>query len=159
MKKSSGNFERFLVIGVALGVVVISVALNLFVHTYRMPTASMAPTLPMGCRVIAFTTNDAARGDIIAFRDPRQPQTPFTMRVAAVAGDEVQIVDRKLLVNGKPVAEPPRDDFAPFRLPPGHYFVLGDNRGASSESRTVRREDLVARVAYVFTWPGGLRKV
>lgn len=183
MTKSSGNFERFLVIGVALAIVVISVLLNLTVRVYRIPQGAMAPAMPPGCRVLAVNAEEAGRGDVVAFYYPVDRQYVYLFRVVAIGGDEVRIVDKQLYVNGKPAAEPykvhgdaqlfpdqpalpepyrSRDQFGPFRVPPGHYFVMGDNRDYSSDSRywgTVPRENLIGRVKLVFTWRGGFRRV
>jgi signal peptidase I len=145
------------------------------VRTYRNSTASMEPTLPVGSRMVTIPTNHASRGDIVAFIYPLDPQVSFGKRVVAVGGDEVEIRAKQLFVNGKEVSERyathsdsntyphdlnlpepyrSRDWFGPFRVPAGTYFVLGDNRDASSDSRywgTVPQQNIIGRVVLVFS--------
>ena len=82
------------------------------------------------------------RGDIIVFRYPRDPVKSFIKRVIAVAGDHVRIDDGRVFLNGKLVVEDyvPRayqDDrsYPELVVPPDSYFVLGDHRSLSDDSR------------------------
>jgi len=152
-------------------------ASRIWFRTYRIPTGTMDPTIPVGCGVVVRVQKSAARGDIIAFRYPLDPKTTFLKRVAAVGGDIVEIRDKHLYVNGAEAREPyvvhtdeqtypnlvalpepyrSRDQFGPYRVPNEHYFVLGDNRDRSSDSRywgPVPAANLTGRVvaAYTFT--------
>jgi len=89
-------------------------------------------------------------GDIIVFRYPRDPSKDFIKRCVAVEGQVVEIRDKQLYVDGVLRTEPftkftdrtmrrghgdPRDNFGPERVPPGHLFMMGDNRDNSSDSR------------------------
>ncbi|MBV8544216.1 MAG: signal peptidase I [Acidobacteria bacterium] len=154
------------------------------VRTYRNLTGSMEPTIPIGDRMIAMPTGSVHRGDIIVFDYPlQQPNVAFAKRVVAVGGDTVEIRSRRLFVNGEAVAEPyaihldpitypamqtlpepyrSRDHFGPYQAPPGTYFVLGDNRDRSSDSRywgIVPGENLRGRVVLLFSWSSGFRRV
>lgn len=99
------------------------------------------------------------RGDIVVFRSPEDPQLDLVKRCVAVGGDTIQMVDQKVTIDGQPVddssyavhREPPelaalppalahaqrvrRDNFGPFKVQPGQYFCLGDNRENSNDSR------------------------
>lgn len=90
------------------------------------------------------------RGDIIVFKFPKNESRDFIKRVVGVPGDQIELVRQKLYVNGKMVKEPyaihldpaeglqsvsPRDDFGPIIVPPGHLFMMGDNRENSQDSR------------------------
>jgi signal peptidase I len=91
------------------------------------------------------------RGDIIVFRYPEDPSKDFIKRVIGIPGDVVHIENKKVLVNGKSIEEPyvqhvrpeivsgkvnnPRDNMAPIQVPPNSYFVMGDNRDESLDSR------------------------
>lgn len=89
------------------------------------------------------------RGDIIVFKFPRNESRDFIKRVIGLPGDKVQIIRQNVYINDKlykhPQARhtdtpgiepfPPRDDFGPVIVPPGHLFMLGDNRENSQDSR------------------------
>jgi len=153
------------------------------VRTYRNVTGSMTPTLPLGDRLIAVHTASVARGDIIAFEYPLRPGVFFAKRVVALGGDTVEIRAKQLFVNGHAVSEPyavhldptiypdtptlpepyrSRDHFGPSEVLPGMYFVLGDNRDQSADSRyfgSIPREALRGRVVLLFSWSHGLRRI
>ncbi|MEA2239484.1 MAG: signal peptidase [Thermoanaerobaculia bacterium] len=175
--------RRILIAFVVLPFVVLSGLLWFgVVRIYRNTTGSMEPTLPMGARFLTILTSRANRGDIVAFVYPLDPQVLFDKRVVAVGGDVVEIRDKRLFVNGnelneryavhadttvypnnKLLPEPyrSRDHFGPFRVPAGTYFVLGDNRDESSDSRywgTVPRENIRGRVVLAFSWSRGFWK-
>ena len=114
------------------------------------------------------------RGDIIVFRYPLQPDTDFVKRVIGLPGDTVEVHDKVVSINGKPMAEPyvdPRrsDDLSaaaaasgavsvarsvrPVHRPEGQYFAMGDNRDRSSDSRywgTVPRSMIKGRAFMVY---------
>ncbi len=83
------------------------------------------------------------RGDVVVFKHPQQPELQYIKRVAGVPGDVVQLRDGALWVDGRPVDEPwVRDDYLlagqttePVLVESGHYFMLGDHRNDSSDSR------------------------
>ena len=82
------------------------------------------------------------RGDIVVFRYPRDPQKSFIKRVIGVSGDHVRIVDGHVLLNGKMLVEDYvptiyQDDrsYSEVVVPPDSYFVLGDHRSLSNDSR------------------------
>jgi signal peptidase I len=88
------------------------------------------------------------RGDIVAFRYPRDPEITFLKRVVAVAGDRIEIRDDALFVNGNRMNEPYvvhnrrvgkivgyHESMSPLTVPEGHMFVMGDNRDDSEDSR------------------------
>jgi len=85
------------------------------------------------------------RGDIVVFRYPLHPEEAFLKRVAAVAGDELEIRDGVVYINSRPVNEPyavhrfrlfaAHEQMGPIVIPPGKLFVMGDNRDNSSDSR------------------------
>lgn len=91
-----------------------------------------------------------ARGDIIVFKYPEDPSRDFIKRVIAVEGDVIESKDKTVYVNGKPPSEPftrhsdnsvrpagiePRDNFGPKIVPKGKFFMMGDNRDQSYDSR------------------------
>ena len=130
---------------------------------------SMTPTLKHGeWLAVTAILPQPARGDIVII-SPRTNafHDALVKRVIAVAGDEIDLVDGHVLVNGAPLDEPylPEDVLTypasemqsdllyPVKVPPGHLFVMGDNRGGSADSRVnavgfVRVDDILGRVSF-----------
>lgn len=124
---------------------------HLFVNRYifgAAPTALERTLLPL---------REPRRGDIVIFRSPKQPTVDLVKRLIGLPGDTVQVIDKKLYVNGQSVDDDAfvvhkdprlypdrpgvdlerrqRDNFGPIHVPEGHYFCLGDNRDESYDSR------------------------
>lgn len=138
---------------------------ELVAEPFRIPSASMAPTLRTGDHVVvdklAFRIGDAHRGQIAVLREPGSGDL-LLKRIVAVAGDVVGIEDGVLVVNRRrpvePYADPASIDseyFGPVTVPAGAVFVLGDNRSNSVDSRdfgVVPVTNLVGRVR-ARVWP------
>ena len=99
-------------------------------------------------RILSF--KKPGKGDIIVFKYPEDPSRDFIKRVTAVEGDVIESRNKTVYVNGKPTIEPyaqytdnsmrpagiePRDNFGPFIVPKNKFFVMGDNRDQSYDSR------------------------
>ncbi|MFQ5693014.1 MAG: signal peptidase I, partial [Nitrospinota bacterium] len=96
-----------------------------------------------------FRFKDVKRGDIIVFKFPRDETRDFIKRVIGLPGEVVEVRGREVLIDGKPLDEPytkynnvgpqgafsTRERFGPVRVPPGHLFMMGDNRDNSLDSR------------------------
>lgn len=180
-------WERVLltVAGLVGAVVIAIVGLAAFgwLHAYRMPSASMEPTFHCArpaplCRsshddrFLAFGFHFFAphRGDVVAFHAPAEAATTcgaagtFVKRVIGLPGETFAERNGTVLIDGKPLREPyvaaeNRDlrTFGPVSIPAGRYFLLGDNRSASCDSRewgSVRRSQLIGKVIAVY-WPLG----
>lgn len=145
-------------IGISILVVIVSQSIGLAVKTniiqaFKFPSGSMEPTLLIGDHILVDRRESAKnpnRGDLIVFKYPEDPAKDFVKRVVAVSGDRVEIKDKVLYVNGIEVKEPyvshqeadmipasqnPRDNYGPQVIPKDSYFVLGDNRDKSYDSR------------------------
>jgi signal peptidase I len=156
----------------------IAVILALFIRTFvvqafKIPTGSMENNLLIGDHLlvnkfvygpIATGLEDAilpidtvARGDIVVFKYPEEPERDFIKRVIGLPGETIELRNKKVFVNGRPLDEPyvffleppdesrpGEDDFTnfdvrrrygPVTVPANHYFVMGDNRDNSQDSR------------------------
>ena len=109
-----------------------------------------------------FPFHPPRQGDVIVFHEPTNPDRDFVKRVIGVPGDTVEMRSGEVYVNGTLLSEPylvERDtaNLAPTKVPPGHYFVLGDNRGVSYDSRDktlgpIPQENIVGKVWFSY-WP------
>ncbi|MBF6600415.1 MAG: signal peptidase I [Dehalococcoidia bacterium] len=112
------------------------------------------------------------RGDVIVFKFPLDTSRDFIKRVIGVPGDTVEVRDGKVFINGSPLVEPyeqaaPNYTYGPKTVPPGQYFVLGDNRNNSYDSHAWRQQcsaqqecDFVPEAniigqAWITYWPWG----
>jgi signal peptidase I len=140
---------------------------------YRISSGAMAPGLLPGDVVLvdakAYWQSAPGRGDVIAFFPPdRFGNSPFVSRVVGVAGDRVELQQGTVSIDGLPQPIPPGTspatgpgpgrDMAPLLVPPGHVFVLGDNRDHSLDGRyfgAVPAESVVGRMVKVMRQPQG----
>lgn len=129
----------------------------------RVASDSMSPTLQAGDHVVVEKLSHHWRepriGDLVVFHEPTSDALTIK-RIVGLGGDSVAIEDGQLVVNGSAVEEPRVDRsridsvyFGPVRVPDGFVFVMGDNRGASIDSRAygpIRSRDLVGRAVLWF---------
>ena len=150
-------------------IIVLSIALSLglrrWVFEPRIDTSdSMEPTIMRGSMVLLFKGSPPAdtvtAGRLVVFRSPQDGHTTLK-RVVAVGGQRVAIRDAILYVDDVRVAEPFVDHsridgtyFGPETVPPGHVFVLGDNRAGSIDSREFGAVSLT-NVDATLLWPRG----
>ena len=121
---------------------------------------SMLPFVDQGPESSIYPFHAPRRGEVIIFRFPRDESRDFVKRVIGVPGDRIEIEDGQVIVNGIPLAEPyitrpDRGDMDEVTVPEGSFFVLGDNRRASNDSRhwgPVPADNVVGR-AWVAFWP------
>jgi signal peptidase I len=186
-----------------MGTVVIAIfVITFIVQAFQIPSESMENTLLVGDYLLVnklcyggqgmgdhfMPYQKIARGDIIVFHYPVDPQQHFVKRVIGVPGDHLRMVSKKVLINGRPLDEPyvrfleppnnlfrdnfPRTDIPAIGLegkwwlemrklvedgqliiPEGHYFVMGDNRDDSQDSRYwgfVPRENIIGRPLVIY---------
>ena len=186
----------------AITVVIAVFVITFLVQAFQIPSESMENTLLIGDYLLVDKVHyghgggwgeilpyaPIQRGDIIVFRYPVHPQQHFVKRVIGLPGDQVRLVDGRVLVNGIPLSENYvihtrpgfdrfRDDFpltdtpsfnmeprwwrqlprlvrdGQLTVPPGSYFVLGDNRDESLDSRYwgfVPRQNIVGRPLLIY---------
>ncbi|MDX9835320.1 MAG: signal peptidase I, partial [Desulfobulbus sp.] len=144
---------------VCVAVVLALIIRTFIVQAFKIPSGSMLPTLQIGDHILVskfiygvkmpFTgatlipVAQPKTNDIIVFQFPKDPQLDYIKRVIGVPGDIVEILDKKISINGTafpdlhgmyndplihPASVDPRDNFGPVTVPANKLFVLGDNR-------------------------------
>jgi signal peptidase I len=159
-----GVLIRDVVEAVVLAVVLFWV-LQIFVQNTVVEGSSMAPGFVNGQRLLvnklAFRSSGPERGDVVVFHPPGREDKDFIKRVIALPGEAVAIQGGRVLIGGEPLEEPwapvrATADSPPFVVPDGQFFVLGDNRPFSNDSRAwgeaLRRERIVGK-AWLSVWP------
>jgi signal peptidase I len=175
--------------------IVIAVILALFIRTFvvqafKIPTGSMENNLLIGDHLLvnkfvfapAATSVERAllpigridRGDVIVFKYPEDPNRDFIKRVIGLPGETVELREKKVYINGTPLAEPyahylqpvsgeseqhevtsfdVRERYGPVTVPATQYFVMGDNRDNSQDSRYwgfLPRENVKGRALLIY---------
>jgi signal peptidase I len=136
------------------------------VASYYIPSASMEDTLRKGDLLIAdkfsykVLHHKPMRGDVVIFQYPENRKQDYIKRTIGLPGDTVEVRHGVVYVNGEAldenyIKERPDHEFGPTTVPSEHYFMMGDNRNHSSDSRVwgfVPRSYLEGRALFVF-WP------
>jgi signal peptidase I len=164
-----GGLEWVLIIGGAL--LAAFLIKTLLVQAFFIPSESMVPTLQKGDRVLvnklSYRLHDVHRGDVVVFeRPPGEPTDPeikdLIKRVIGLPGETISGDESgHVLINGKRLNEPylPKGmttaKFDEYKIPPNHYWVMGDNRANSKDSRYFQAidDDLIVGRAFVRVWP------
>jgi signal peptidase I len=178
----SSSRQRVVLEYVVLAFVAIAVALLIqafVVKPYRIPSGSMENTLLIGDRVlvdrISWRFSNPKRGDIVVFHPP-SGGTVLIKRIIGLPGETVSLNDGSVYIDGQKLNEPyvrtvngkpePSDPFSnglpwslqqPYKVPVGSYFLMGDNRTHSGDSRAIgpiARGQFVGR-AFARYWPPG----
>ena len=132
-------------IGVLVTAVVLATIINrLIIFRVKVPTGSMENTIMTGDSVITFRLsylfNDPKRGDIVVFPFPDDEEKDYIKRIIGLPGETIEGKDGIVYINGRPlnedyVLEKLDEDFGPYQVPEGRYFMMGDNRNCSEDSR------------------------
>lgn len=167
-KRSSmrNTVEWVAIIGAAL---VAAVVIKTFlIQAFYIPSASMEPTLNIQDRVLvnklSYRLHDVHRGDVVVFERPpndRGQIRDLIKRVIGLPGETVEGRDGTVYVDGRPLQEPylptgtVTTDFGPKQVPDDYVWVMGDNRGNSSDSRVfgpIAQSTIIGR-AFIRVWP------
>ncbi len=156
--------------------VAIALCLAFLIRTFiaeprYIPSDSMVPTLHTGDRLviekISYRFHPPTIGDIIVFQPPKELQRrgypqdqAFIKRVIGQPGEVISVANGKVYLNGQPlqenyIAEPPNHPFPPVKVPEGEFFVMGDNRNDSNDSRYwgfLPQKNIIGRATFRF-WP------
>jgi signal peptidase I len=174
-------------------IVMVVLLIRVFVaQAYNIPSGSMKPTLLVGDFILVnklvYRFSEPKRGDIVVFKYPIDPNIDFIKRIVALPGEQVEVKNNQVFINGKPLplTEVGRGeengvrkfiyeevmpegikhkvqfyedfpfskrDFGPVVVPPNHYFVMGDNRDNSEDSRYwgfLPRENIVGKAFVIY---------
>ncbi|MGB9004130.1 MAG: signal peptidase I [Candidatus Aminicenantales bacterium] len=139
--------------------------MTFIVQAFQIPTGSMEPTLLVGdfllvnkfihahtalpLENVILPRRDVRRGDIVVFKSPPDLSKDFVKRVIGLPGETLRIKDRQVTIDDRPLEEKYKvhiypnyvldgDNYGPVTVPPGHLFVMGDNRDNSADSRVWR---------------------
>ncbi len=173
-RKHKPLWREYLEVGIVA--IVAALLLRIFVvSAYRVNSGSMEGSLLEGDYI--FVNKLAYKyggikpdvGDIIVFKYPNNPEKDYIKRVIALPGQSIQIADKVVYVDGQVAPIPdgqqnndqkiipgdlsPRDNFGPFKVPEGEYFVMGDNRDDSRDSRfwgTVPESNILGKAVFVY---------
>ncbi len=149
--------------------VILAIILIVFIYQpVKVEGTSMMPGLTDQERIFInkyeykLGTDSIARGDLVVFHFPLDPSQSYIKRVIGIPGDVVEIVDGTVFVNGNEISEPYvlpefRDHLSTPRtvVPMNNYFVLGDHRNSSNDSRTwgfVDRSKIYGKAVFIY-WP------
>jgi signal peptidase I len=166
--------------------ILIALVIKTFViQAFKIPSRSMVPTLLVGDQILVnkfiygvkipylrktiIPVTNPEKGDIVVFIYPNDRSKDFIKRVIGIAGDKIEIRNKKIFINGKeysdsygvysdnliyPAAIQPRDNFGPVTVPQNSLFVMGDNRDESSDSRYWGFVDIkdVEGKAFIIYW-------
>jgi signal peptidase I len=174
-------------------IVMVVLLIRVFVaQAYNIPSGSMKPTLLVGDFILVnklvYRFSEPQRGDIVVFKYPIDPNIDFIKRIVALPGEQVEVKNNQVFINGKPLPLTEvgrgeengvrkfiyeevmpegikhkvqfyedfpfsRRDFGPVVVPPNHYFVMGDNRDNSEDSRYwgfLPRENIVGKAFVIY---------
>jgi len=179
------RYNRWYVyVGVTLIATLLMLPTRLAARPYRIPSGAMLPTLQIGDDIItnsiAYSRTPPVRGDIVVFRYPGNRDETYIKRIIGLPGETIAIHQRRVSVNGQEIDDPwgfcpdgravrdgaadcgpavhRLDEMAPVTLGADEYFVLGDNRQRSQDSRiwgAVPKADLLGKAIGVYwSWDG-----
>ena len=146
--KGSGFLKELLswIKAILTAAVIAYVVQNFVIVNAMVPTGSMENTIMSNDRVIAFRLsylfNDPSRFDIIVFRNPDNPDLLYIKRIIGMPGETIMITGGNVYIDGEELVEDAQfikeeffGTFGPFTAGDGEFFVLGDNRNRSEDSR------------------------
>jgi signal peptidase I len=147
---------------IALSIILALLIRSFVVQAFHIPSGSMIPTFLEGDRVLVnkfsyglrnpfnnnvwFKIGQPQRGDVVVFKYPDNPETDFVKRVIGLPGEKVEIVASRIYIDGSLVADPHAffrltelpnlyRNYGPIVVPENSYFMMGDNRDQSNDSR------------------------
>lgn len=150
-------------------VILVAVVIGLFLNRYmianaQVPTGSMETTVMAGDRIIvnrlSYVFGEPKRGDIVTFIYPDDGETLYLKRIMGLPGETIEGKEGVIYIDGNPLVEDftqevSYDNFGPYKIPEKSYFMMGDNRNDSWDSRYwkhkfVKREDIIGKAEFSY---------
>ncbi|MFH0781873.1 MAG: signal peptidase I [Pseudomonadota bacterium] len=160
------------IINIVFAVSITLVFKQYVIQAFKIPAESNVPTILIGDHVLVnkyiYKFHQPQKNDWVIFKFPKDEKIDYLKRIVALPGDQVEIKDKILYINNQLVSEPfvinstasiidqsksPRDNFGPVTVPEKSYFVLGDNRDNSFDSRFwgfVKEDKIMGKVEIVY---------
>lgn len=144
--------------------VISSLVIIFIAQAFYIPSVSMSPTLLIKDRIIVnkfiYSFTEPQRQEIIVFKYPVQPKRKLIKRLIGLTGDKVEIKDGLVYLNDQLleedyIQEKDYRNYGPVVIPEDNYFVLGDNRNNSEDSRFwgfVPKNNIIGKAILIF-WP------
>jgi signal peptidase I len=169
-RRANGTRQTIEWVVLVIGALVIALLIKTFLfQAFYIPSASMDPTLKVHDRVLvnklSYHLHPVHRGDVVVFSAPPDERTAqikdLVKRVIGLPGDTIEAHDNQVYINDRLLKEPylppgtTTDDLPRQVVPAGSYFMMGDNRAASSDSRVfgpIKRSTIIGR-AFIKMWP------
>ena len=136
---------------------------NTVVASAVVPTGSMEQTVMTGSKIIinrlAYTYTEPKRGDIVSFYYPDDGETLYLKRIMGLPGEVIEGINGKVFIDGKEIEDYTEnqfyEDFGPYNIPENCYFMMGDNRSNSWDSRYwnnkfVDQADIIGKAIFEF---------
>lgn len=193
MQKEKGKIREY-VESLLIAALIAFFVRSFFIQAFKIPSSSMEPTLLIGDHLLVnrlsyvvkvpftdkviFYLRMPKKGDVIVFRYPLDRDKDFIKRVIGTEGDTVEIRNKVVYLNGRPLNDQwgyysderifpfyisPRDNMDKVTVPKDSFFVMGDNRDKSLDSRFwgfVKADDLVGKALIVyFSWDSNARDI
>ncbi len=127
-----------------IAIVAATLIKEFIIYNVEVPTGSMEDTIEIGNRVVtsrlSYLSSDPRRGDIVVFPYPDNEELDYIKRIIGMPGETIEGKDGLVYINGEPLEEPYvkealDSDFGPYEVPEDSYFMMGDNRNNSQDSR------------------------
>ena len=153
------------ILTIALAIVAAKLINNYVIIKAEVPTGSMEHTIEVDDCILGFQLaylfDGPDRGDVVIFPYPDNPEVTYVKRVIGLPGETVEIKEGYVYIDGEPIEEPYLKEemlgqYGPYVVPEDCYFMMGDNRNSSQDSRKwkntfLKEEDIMAKVMFRYS--------
>ncbi len=173
----------------AIAILLAIIIRTFIIQAFKIPSGSMLPTLQVGDHLLVskfiygvkipirgttlIPIKVPERNDVIVFKYPQDRSVDYIKRVIGLPGEKLKIINKQVYINGKPIEDPyahymseviipdnPRDNLSTVTIPEGKFFVMGDNRDNSHDSRfwgVVDQKDILGK-AFIIYWSWNIKE-